>query len=234
MKIELLMLAIAPSIAFILWIYIKDKYDKEPVKLLGKFFVLGAFISIIGIVVEDFLININRYSGYYYNIYVAFIVAGLTEEGLKMIVLISNLNKEKNYNERLDGIIYSVFLSLGFATIENIIYIFFEDASSVIQVGLIRGLISIPAHIMFAINMGYYISKYKFTKNKIKKREYLIMSILIPIIYHGIFDLLLILNFKLSKVIFAIYFIFLLKVSLDKLDEYTSNSKRRFIKLNKK
>ena len=123
---------------------------------------------------------------------------------------------------------------MGFATIENIIYIFFEDASSVIQVGLIRGLISIPAHIMFAINMGYYISKYKFTKNKIKKREYLIMSILIPIIYHGIFDLLLILNFKLSKVIFAIYFIFLLKVSLDKLDEYTSNSKRRFIKLNKK
>ena len=52
-------------------------------------------------------------------------------------MLIPNLLKEKSFNERLDGIIYSVFLSLGFATIENIIYILFEDQTSAFEVGVI-------------------------------------------------------------------------------------------------
>ena len=234
MSLNLLILAIYPSIAFILWVYLKDRYDKEPIKLLGKFFVLGAFISVIGIICEDFLININKYSGNYYIIYSSFIVAGFTEEGLKAIVLISNVIKEKSFNEKLDGIIYSVFLSLGFATVENIIYLYFEDVSNVFRVSLIRGIISVPAHMMFAITMGYYISKYKFSNSKLKRREYIILSILVPILLHGIFDLLLIVKFKLSKVLFIIYLILLWKINLDKLDEYTNISRKRFFRINKK
>ena len=234
MSINLLVLAIYPSIAFILWTYLKDRYDKEPIKLLGKFFILGAFISIIGIICEDFLININKYNGNYYVIYSSFIVAGFTEEGLKAIVLISNLIKEKNFNEKLDGIIYSIFLSLGFATVENIIYLYFEDVSNIFRVSIIRGIISVPAHMMFAITMGYYISKYKFSNNRIKKREYIILAILIPILLHGIFDFLLMVEFKLSKVIFIIYLILLWKFNLDKLDEYTNSSRKRFFRINKK
>ena len=66
----------------------------------------------------------------------SFIVAGLVEEGLKALVLIPDLLKEKNFNERLDGIIYSVFLSLGFATIENIIYILLEDQYQLLKLEL--------------------------------------------------------------------------------------------------
>ena len=230
MKLELLVLAIAPVATIILWIYLKDKYDKEPVITLSKFFILGILVSVLAIYVEELLIKLNTFSKIGYMIYISFIVAGLTEEGLKALILIPNLLREKNFNEKLDGIIYSVFLSLGFATIENIIYILFEDPTSVFQVSIIRAIISIPAHMMFAIIMGYYISKYKFNSSKSKPKTYLIMSIIVPILLHGIFDFILMIPYRWSIIVFVAYIVFLWKISLDKLDEYTDNSRRRFLK----
>lgn len=233
MKLNLLILSIAPTIAFIVWCYLKDKYDKEPIIVLCKFFILGAFISVIAIIAEDFLIDINRYSGYSYLLYMSFIVAAFTEEGLKALVLIPNLLREKSFNEKLDGIIYSIFLSLGFATVENIIYILFEESKTAFEVGVVRAVISVPAHIMFAITMGYYISKYKFSNKALKKREYIFMSILVPILLHGIFDFIAMIKYKFSLVVFFIYIIFLWKISLDKVDEYSDNSRKRFYKKKK-
>ena len=230
MKLELLVLAIAPVATIILWIYLKDKYDKEPVITLSKFFILGILVSVLAIYVEELLIKLNTFSKIGYMIYISFIVAGLTEEGLKALILIPNLLREKNFNEKLDGIIYSVFLSLGFATVENIIYILFEDPTSVFQVSIIRAIISIPAHMMFAIIMGYYISKYKFNSSKSKPKTYLIMSIIVPILLHGIFDFILMIPYRWSIIVFIAYIVFLWKISLDKLDEYTDNSRRRFLK----
>ena len=230
MKLELLVLAIAPVATIILWIYLKDKYDKEPVITLSKFFILGILVSVLAIYVEELLIKLNTFSKIGYMIYISFIVAGLTEEGLKALILIPNLLREKNFNEKLDGIIYSVFLSLGFATVENIIYILFEDPTSVFQVSIIRAIISIPAHMMFAIIMGYYISKYKFNSSKSKPKTYLIMSIIVPILLHGIFDFILMIPYRWSIIVFVAYIVFLWKISLDKLDEYTDNSRRRFLK----
>ena len=138
--------------------------------------------------------------------------------------------KEKNFNERLDGIIYSVFLSLGFATIENIIYILLEDPISAFKVGIIRSIISVPAHMMFGIIMGYYISKYKFTSSKIKKRKYLALSIILPILLHGVFDFILMIPYRWSIIVFVVYIVYLWKSSLDKLDEYTNNSRRKFLR----
>ena len=230
MKLELLVLAIAPVATIILWIYLKDKYDKEPVITLSKFFILGILVSALAIYVEELLIKLNTFSKIGDMIYISFIVAGLTEEGLKALILIPNLLRERNFNEKLDGIIYSVFLSLGFATVENIIYILFEDPTSVFQVSIIRAIISIPAHMMFAIIMGYYISKYKFNSSKSKPKTYLIMSIIVPILLHGIFDFILMIQYRWSIIVFIAYIVFLWKISLDKLDEYTDNSRRRFLK----
>lgn len=235
MKLNLLILSISPTIAFILWCYLKDKYDKEPITVLLKFFILGAFISVIAIILEDFLIDINKYTGYSYLLYMSFVVAALSEEGLKALVLIPNLLREKNFNEKLDGIIYSIFLSLGFATVENVIYILFEESKTAFEVGIARAVISVPAHIMFAITMGYYISKYKFSNKNIKKREYIFMSVLIPVLLHGIFDFIAMIRYKFSFIIFFIYIIFLWEINLDKVDEYSENSRKRFFrKKNKK
>lgn len=233
MNIGLILLAIAPIIVAILWIYLKDKYEKEPKKLLAKFFILGAILSILGIVIEEYLIKINIFTGYSYIFYMSFIVAALTEEGLKAMILIPNLLKEKSFNEKLDGIIYSIFLSLGFATVENIIYVLFEDIKIAFEVGIIRGIISIPAHVVFGLTMGYYISKYKFSSETTQKRKYLSLALLYPILLHGVFDFILMIQYRWSIIVFIIYIVFLWKVSLDKLDEYTNNSRKRFFRRNK-
>ncbi|MBQ3421987.1 MAG: PrsW family intramembrane metalloprotease, partial [Romboutsia sp.] len=196
MKIEILILAISPIIACIFWIYLKDKYDKEPTSALTKYFCLGILTSFICIIVENLLQRLYSSQGISFILYTSFIVAGLAEELIKAIILIPNLTREKYFNEKLDGIIYSVFLSLGFATIENIIYIVHESYEYVFQLGLSRAIISVPAHIMFGITMGYYIGKFKFEKNKNKKLKYIFMSIFIPALLHGIFDFILMIRYK--------------------------------------
>ncbi|WP_195251574.1 PrsW family intramembrane metalloprotease [Romboutsia sp. 1001713B170207_170306_H8] len=230
MKIRVLILAISPVLACLIWIYLKDRYDKEPIIILIKYFILGIVTSILGIGIERLLINTNILDGIDFIFYISFVVAGLTEESLKALILIPSLLKEKYFNEKLDGIIYSVFLSLGFATIENIIYILYENESLILQVSLSRAIISIPAHIMFAITMGYYIGKYKFEENQIKKRQYLMMSVLVPIFIHGVFDFILMIRYKWSISVFVAYLVLLWKINLDKLDRYMELSKIRFLK----
>lgn len=233
MRLELLILAIAPVITIVLWMYLKDKYDKEPVHILTKFFTFGVLISVLAIYVEEWFININVFKESMNIFYMSFIVAGLVEEGLKSLILIPNLLKEKNFNEKLDGIIYSVFLSLGFATVENIIYILSEDPTSAFEVGVIRSVISVPAHMLFGVIMGYYISKYKFTDSKSEKRINLILAIILPILLHGVFDFILMIQYRWSIIVFIAYIAYLWKISLEKLDEYTNNSRRKFFKRHK-
>lgn len=233
MRIDLLIISISPSIAFLIWIYLKDKYEKEPIKYLINLFILGTLLSIPAIAIEDILMNVTISSKYLNIAYIAFIVAALTEELLKAIVLISHSVKSKYYTEKLDGIVYSIFITLGFATIENIIYIFYEVYLNIFEIGLTRAIISIPAHIMFAITMGYYLSMYKFNQEE-KKYKYILKMILIPIFLHGVFDFILMIKTKWSTIVFIIYLLYLWKISLDKLDEYTDYARKRFIRLRKR
>lgn len=230
MKIYLLFLALLPVSCFMIWIYYKDRYEKEPPKTLLKYFLLGILVSILSIFIELYLNKLDIFYGLLSSIYIAFFVTAFTEEGLKSIILIPILLREKNFNEKLDGIIYSIFLSLGFATIENIIYLMKEKSELTFSLGITRGLISIPSHIMFAITMGYYISKYKFTKDDYKKNKYLYFTVIIPILLHGVFDFILMIGYRWAIIVFIVYIIFLWKINLDKLDKYALYSKIRFYK----
>lgn len=234
MKLDLLLVAIAPTIAILIWIYIKDKYDKEPIKILIKLFFIGILISIPAIAIEDLLIKINIKNEFLNLIFTSFIVAATTEELLKVIVLIPYTLRSKYYTEKLDGMVYSIFTTLGFATVENIIYIFNEGQFNLLKIGIARAIISIPAHVLFAINMGYYLSMYKFNLDKSKRNIFLLKLIFIPIVLHGIFDYLVMLKTTISSILFIIYLIYLWKISLDKLDKYTDYARRRFFRLVKK
>ena len=230
MKIYILVLAILPVSFFVGWIYYKDRYEKEPPLKLIEYFLLGILVSALAIFLELYFSKLNIFSGIVSALYTAFFVAAFIEEGLKYIILIPVLLRDKDYNEKLDGIIYSIFLSLGFATIENIIYLMKERSDLTLGLGISRGLISIPSHIMFAITMGYYISKYKFTKEGYKDNKYLIYALVIPVLIHGVFDFILMIGYRWAIIVFIVYIIFLWKFNLDKLDKYALYSKIRFYK----
>lgn len=230
MKIYILALAILPVSFFAVWIYFKDRYEKEPPIKLIEYFSLGILVSILAIFLELYFSRLNIFTGIGGALYTSFFVAAFIEEGLKSVILIPVLLRDKNFNEKLDGIIYSIFLSLGFATIENIIYLMRERLDLSFELGITRGLISIPSHIMFAITMGYYISKYKFSKEDCEKNKYLVYAVIIPILLHGVFDFILMIEYRWAIIVFITYIIFLWKTNLDKLDKYALYSKIRFYK----
>lgn len=182
--------AVAPAIILVLYIYLKDKYQREPLKQILKgmlYGVLSAFLAIafakifafVGVVpstmdtVRDAFMN-------------AFFGAAIPEETAKLIMLWLLVRKNPYFDEYVDGIVYAVAVGMGFAGFENILYVFQSDYCSWVQVAWTRALLSVPGHYMFAVIMGYYYSYGHFRKG----RNYfkMTMTLVAPIILHGLFD----------------------------------------------
>ncbi|SHJ90980.1 PrsW family intramembrane metalloprotease [Tepidibacter formicigenes] len=234
MDLKLLLIAIAPGLALAFGIYLTDRYDKEPVDLLLKVFILGCLSVIPTIVVEKFLSRFNVFSGIMWPLYTAFLVAGFTEEYFKRFVVLKSAFKSHHFNEKLDGIVYCTFSSLGFATVENVMYVVFRFASNP-YIGIGRGILSVPAHMLFGVTMGYYLSLAKYcVQEESKCKEFLRKSLIVPVILHGIFDFILIANMPILMVLFIPYVLYLWKINLDKLNEYTKNSRDTFGRINNK
>lgn len=138
MDIRLFIIAIVPAVICLSAVYLADREDKEPLKLLMMTFLLGAFTVLPAIFLEEFLLRFNVFSGNAGVFYNAFIVAALTEEFFKRLVVVRLPYRTKYFDEKLDGIVYAVFASMGFATVENVIYVVFTYSNNAF-IGLYRG-----------------------------------------------------------------------------------------------
>ncbi len=226
MNTRLFIIAITPAIIGLGAIYLSDRHDREPLKFLLLTFLLGALAVIPAIIVEEVLIRFNLFSGVLGALYNAFIVAAFTEEFFKRLVILKLPFKTKYFNEKLDGIVYGVFAHLGFATVENIIYVVFTYTNNPF-VGLYRGVFSVPAHAIFGVTMGYYLSLSRFNKDQSKKKRYMTMSLIAPIILHGGFDFILMANIPELTMLFVPYVIFLWWINERKLSRFLYDSKSR-------
>jgi len=125
--------------------------------------------------------------------YSAFWEAGIPEEFCKWALFMLVIWRNKNFNEFFDGIVYACFIGLGFACIENLMYLFSSESFGVaFHTGVMRALLSVPGHFLFAVIMGYFLGMAKFKPEK--RSKYLILSYVCPMIAHGIFDYLLMLS----------------------------------------
>lgn len=113
----------------------------------------------------------------------AFFVAALPEESFKLLALWWALRKNPYFDEHFDGIVYAVCVGLGFAAIENLLYVFNEE--DWVTTAVIRSLLSVPGHYAFAVLMGYYYSLYHFVDPSPKIAACILI---IPIVTHGIYD----------------------------------------------
>lgn len=198
--IKLLALAIAPVIAIIIFIYLKDKYEKEPLILLFKCFFLGILSIIPAILLEIIAGKIALFSGTNFSsvaLY-AFIGVGFSEEFSKFILLRLFVFKNKHFNEPFDGIVYAVMISMGFAAAENVLYVL--DGG--LTVAWLRMFTAVPAHAAFAVLMGYYIGKARFSANN--SLLLLINGLLIAVIFHGAYDLFLMLKDYSGLAVFSL------------------------------
>jgi RsiW-degrading membrane proteinase PrsW (M82 family) len=109
---------------------------------------------------------------------------------------------DKNFDEYFDGIVYASFISLGFATVENIMYVM----PGGIGTGIVRALISVPAHFLFGVILGYFLSLAKF--NSGKKGRYIIIGLLIAMAAHGLFDWLLMFSDRMGGALSSFIYTF--------------------------
>ncbi|GAL63829.1 PrsW family intramembrane metalloprotease [Algibacter lectus] len=188
----LLLSAIAPVFLVIIYIYIKDKYEKEPKRLMLIAFLLGAVISIIitslMYYVFDYILPLDDHTSLLQLFIKAFLVVALTEEFSKYVIVRYFAQTQKAFNEPFDGIVYAVVVSMGFAATENIVYVF----DSGFETAFLRAITAIPAHATFGILMGYFMGKAKFSKNKIVLN---LTGLLLAVIFHGAYDFFLFIDF---------------------------------------
>lgn len=213
----LLYLAILPSIIIGYLIYRLDKVEKEPISKLIQALLLGVVSAILTVIVSYLLgivkIHVDDIQSLPRLFFYSLIGIALIEEGCKWLCTYLLLHKNKDYNYLFDGVVYTVFVSLGFATIENIIY----SVVGGLQAVLIRGVFTVPAHAFFAVFMGYYLSfakRSKLQENKKKYLTFLMLSLLIPTLLHGFFDFLLLSQEIIFLIAFFIFIIFLYTVSI--------------------
>jgi RsiW-degrading membrane proteinase PrsW (M82 family) len=200
---NLLFISLAPVLIIAFYIYSRDKYEKEPILILLKALFVGVLIVVPVVLIEALLTrSAEEMEGLSYAAYTAFIVAALTEEGMKFLAFYLIFWRNKNFNEKFDGIVYAVYIALGFAGIENIIYVFTGGYA----VGLVRALTAVPAHALFGIVMGYYFAMAKY--NPMHRKTYLILALFLPFAFHGLYDFLLMGNSPLLLTAFIPLFIY--------------------------
>ena len=141
----------------------------------------------------------------------SFLTAAPVEEGLKLSILYFFVYKMKDFNEPIDGIVYGVTASLGFATLENFYYVYlladyFQTSS--MSLAIVRSFSAVPAHAVFGVFMGYFFMKYVF----IKKGDNLLFAFLVPFVLHGCYNLFVVSNFLVSSGLVLVSWIIALKM----------------------
>lgn len=185
-----IILAAALLPAALLWLYIwKKDPQKEPTSWLVKATLWGVAIcipvAVLELVIDATLFWGGEPTSLFGTTIQAFFVAALPEEAAKLFVLWLLLRKNPFFDEHFDGIVYAVCVGLGFATIENIFYLFGEEEW--VTIALSRALLAVPGHYAFAILMGYYYSLHHFVDHS---RKTAVCILWIPVLAHGIYDAL--------------------------------------------
>lgn len=208
----ILLTALLPIVILIYYIYHKDKKSPEPTGQLVKAFLFGVLSVPLSFCMSIPLRQIGAYPAeattISESISTAFFGAAIPEEIAKLFMLWLFLRKNRYFDEKMDGIVYAVCVSLGFAALENIMYLF-SNVETFLSVGIARAIFAVPGHFCFGILMGYYYSFAKFYPKAPKKNKVLILFA--PIIVHGLYDsILFIINVTpaISGVLLIVFLVF--------------------------
>lgn len=188
---HLLIIAALAPVAVLLWqILRRDAANPEPPRMLAKAFLYGMISTAVTFVLLPFtealgdliVLNDTALSVAFKQ---AFFSAALPEEGAKLLMLWLLLRNNPYFDERFDGIVYAVCVGMGFAAVENVLYLF-SNYDSWLSVGIVRALFAVPGHFFDAVIMGYYYSHYHFGTRRNPSTKALILAA--PVVAHGIYD----------------------------------------------
>jgi RsiW-degrading membrane proteinase PrsW (M82 family) len=210
MKALLLLLSVLPGLLIISYIYWRDRHDREPIFYLTICFVFGMMSTYPAIKMEEFGMRdlgiYNAISDPFMTFTFTFAVVAFSEEFVKYIFLRYYIFPKKDFDEPMDGIVYSIMISMGFATLENILYVLVraDTIELAFQIGLLRMITAVPAHAIFAILMGYFVGLAKFSEKR--GNLYLVIGLVGAILLHGTYDFFIFMQMKEYLVWFTLIF----------------------------
>lgn len=223
--------AVLPAVILMRYIYNQDHIEKEPGYLLKKLFIGGIWAALASILLETIgttVLNafIPDADSPVYKIVLAFLVVAVVEEGTKFFFLRRRSWNDPNFDFRFDGIVYAVFVSLGFAAFENISYVF----SYGLGVSIPRAFLSIPGHMGFAVVMGAFYGYARQLANRGHRGLaglYSRIGYFFAVFLHGFYDACAMIESETSTILFIVFviimyiFIFLLIKKSARKDEPT-------------
>lgn len=190
----LVIAALLPPVILMQVVYRMDRLEKEPKKLMVMLFIQGALamlpILILELVADQF-VDFFAWSPMLYLFLSYFVIPGFIEEGIKYRAIMRRVWNDANFDYRFDAVVYSVFVSLGFAAVENVMYV----VSTGFSTAVVRAIFSIPGHAMFGVVMGVGLSTAKWQESHhqfeqaaaARKRAWIKAAVL-----HGFYDFLLV------------------------------------------
>ncbi|MEI2665068.1 glutamic-type intramembrane protease PrsW [Rossellomorea sp. LJF3] len=171
---------IAPGLALLSYFYLRDQYDAEPITLVFKTFMFGALIT-FPIMFLQYVLEVEGIIDSNWS--TAFISSGFLEEFFKWFILMFAIFQHVDFNEPYDGIVYGASVSLGFATVENILYLIANGVEHAFG----RAVLPVSSHALFGVIMGYYLGKAKFSSQE-ERHKWLFLAISVPILLHGTYN----------------------------------------------
>lgn len=174
---------IAPGIALLSYFYLKDQYDNEPVHMVLRSFFLGVVLVFPIMFIQYVLEKENVGGG---SFFVSFLSSGFLEESLKWFILMISVYPHAHFDEHYDGIVYGASVSLGFATLENILYLIGHG----VEHAFVRALLPVSCHALIGVIMGFYLGKARFSADKARVK-WLTLSLVAPSLLHGSYDFIL-------------------------------------------
>ncbi len=180
---SLLTAAIAPGLALLVYFYLKDRYDTEPIGSVARLFVIGLLIVFpIMVIQRGFVLGFGENP-----IMFSFGVSAGIEEFVKWFLVYYLIYRQGAIKHSYDAIVYATAISLGFATMENVIFSLYYEPS--VQVLITRALLPVSGHALFGVTMGYYLGKAMY--HPLTEKRYLSYALFMPIVWHGIYDYIL-------------------------------------------
>ncbi|WP_085992013.1 glutamic-type intramembrane protease PrsW [Oceanobacillus senegalensis] len=179
--IAVLSAGLAPAFALMSYIYLKDRVT-EPLSLIIRSFILGALlvfpIMFIQYALASEEITVNRFIE-------AFIFVALLEEFIKWFIFMFSIYHHSEFDDHYDGIVYAVSISLGFASLENILYLLTNG----LEYAFLRAFFPVSSHALFGVIMGYYFGRAKMTSHHTNSNR--LFALLIPFLLHGLYNYIL-------------------------------------------
>ena len=173
--------ALAPGIAILSYFYLRDSLEPEPVSMVIRSFLFGMLLVIPVLVLQYIMQHEWHWQG---GVITEVLQSAVVEEFFKWMVIFFTVYQHIEFDEPYDGIVYAVAVSLGFATVENFFYLIINGT----DVALWRALLPVSGHALFAVWMGYYLGRAKFSKVRKKQVIFLWISVILPILLHAFFN----------------------------------------------